>query len=233
LNGGSCNFDGKSYTCLCIGNFYGPSCSFERLNSTIFENSTILTQELSIELLNVINMPNNTEFKMLYQASRDGFGASDFHSKCNGITGTLVVVKDTNSNIFGGYTGADWSGYALKTDLNAFIFSLSNPFNISFRSNITHPQTAINPWYGPSFSYDLFVTDKSNAGNSSFYNFHSYYYQTPNFIKNATNRLGYYQFQTVEIEVYSVDRNYCFIKTIFLKFIYQIYLYSLLYKSLS
>ncbi len=49
-------------------------------------------------------MPNNTEFKMLYQASRDGFGASDFHSKCNGITGTLVVVKDTNSNIFGGYT---------------------------------------------------------------------------------------------------------------------------------
>jgi hypothetical protein len=47
---------------------------------------------------------NITKNQLLYQASRDGFGASDFHSKCNGITGTLVVVKDTNSNIFGGFT---------------------------------------------------------------------------------------------------------------------------------
>ena len=47
----------------------------------------------------------------MYQASRDGFGASDFHSKCNGITGTLVVVKDTNSNIFGGYTKGSLDKY--------------------------------------------------------------------------------------------------------------------------
>ena len=75
-------------------------------SSKIFRNSKILNRNKTvIQLLNVTGIPStNTSYKPLYQASRDGFGASDFHSKCNGITGTLVVVKDTNSNIFGGYT---------------------------------------------------------------------------------------------------------------------------------
>jgi hypothetical protein len=51
-------------------------------------------------------MPNNTDFKLLYQASRDGFGASDFHSKCNGIFGTFTLIKSMDSYIFGGYNRA-------------------------------------------------------------------------------------------------------------------------------
>jgi len=145
-------------------------------------------------------MPNNTEFKMLYQASRDGFGASDFHSKCNGITGT-----------------ADWSGYALKTDSNAFVFSLINPFNVSFRSNVVQPQNAINAneYYGPSFGFDLLIMDQSNTTTTSYFNLQSYYYQAPSFLKDIINQpdylakySGYYSFQTYEIEVYSLNRKY-------------------------
>jgi len=81
---------------------------------------------------------------MLYQASRDGFGASVFHAKCDGVIGTLTIVRTMISYIIGGYTSADWSGYySFKYDPSAFLFSLTNPFNIPFRSNVTQPSNAI------------------------------------------------------------------------------------------
>jgi hypothetical protein len=161
-------------------------------------------------------MPNNTDFKLLYQASRDGFGASDFHSKCNGIFGTFTLIKSMDSYIFGGYTGADWSGYTFKNDSNAFVFSLINPFNVSFRSNVIQPQSAINAneYYGPSFGFDLLIMDQSNTTSSSYFNLQSYYYQTPSFFKDLINqpdysaKYRYYSFQTFEIEVYSLNRKY-------------------------
>ena len=69
------------------------------MNSTIFKNSSILTNEQSSDLIELIGL-NKTNVKLVYQASRDGFDNKTFLSKCNGIPGTLTVIKSVNSNIF-------------------------------------------------------------------------------------------------------------------------------------
>jgi len=158
---------------------------------------------------------------MLYQASRDGFGASVFHAKCDGVIGTLTIVRTMISYIIGGYTSADWSGYySFKYDPSAFLFSLTNPFNIPFRSNVTQPSNAIlaYPYMGPNFGHDLTINDQANMSSSNFFNFQPFYYSQNQFINNYSNSsnnsasspytYGYYNFQALEIEVYSLDRKF-------------------------
>jgi hypothetical protein len=137
------------------------------LNSTIFQNSSILNQEDSIKLLQTIQFSPNQNFTLVYQASKDGFSSSDFHRKSNGIKNTLVLVKTTKKFIFGGYTSQDWSGnQTFKQDNQAFLFSLVNAYGKPARLNITYPSHAILavPSFGPSFGsgIDLFIADKSN-----------------------------------------------------------------------
>jgi hypothetical protein len=75
------------------------------------------------QLKTLLNITQNQTLNMIYQASRHGFNSSIFHSKCNGVLGTLTVIKG-NNKIFGGYTQANWSGYGYQNDSNAFLFSL-------------------------------------------------------------------------------------------------------------
>jgi len=100
-------------------------------------NSTILTNEQSQQLINLITANKGvtsiqSPISLIFQASVDGFNSTIFHAKCDGVLGTLVVAKSPfNNNIFGGYTEADWSGYyQYKNDPNAFLFSLVNSYNI-------------------------------------------------------------------------------------------------------
>jgi hypothetical protein len=78
-------------------------------------------------------------FTLLWRASRDGFGARDFHSRCNGHPNTLTVILDTNGNIFGGFTPVQWESRTKeqyeKADpsLKTFLFTLTNPHNVPAR----------------------------------------------------------------------------------------------------
>ncbi len=47
-------------------------------------------------------------WKLLYRASKEGFSASSFHSKCNNQGPTITIIQSTNGNIFGGYNTASW-----------------------------------------------------------------------------------------------------------------------------
>ncbi len=42
-------------------------------------------------------------WSLLYRASRDGFGAAQYHAKCDDITNTLTIIKTTEGYIFGAY----------------------------------------------------------------------------------------------------------------------------------
>ena len=44
----------------------------------------------------------------LYVASRDGFGAFDFHAKCDGKNKIIVIIK-ANGFYFGGYTSSSFN----------------------------------------------------------------------------------------------------------------------------
>ncbi len=208
-NDGVCSLVGKNYKCSCVLGFFGQNCQHKTLNSTIFKNSTILTNEKSLDLVNLIGF-NKSSYQLLYQSSRDGFNASIFHSKCDGIAGTLTIIKAFNSNIFGGYTAANWSGIAEhKLDTTAFIFSLVNKYNVSVKMNIIKGKHAIyaNPLYGFVFAggWDLYC-DKNQC-----YSTLGYSYQLPNFLSLGSNEAnsflaGKSTFKPVEIEVYWIER---------------------------
>jgi hypothetical protein len=54
-----------------------------------------------------------TEFQekrisLLWRGNRDGFGASEFHRRCDGHANILTVILDTKGNVFGGFTPVEW-----------------------------------------------------------------------------------------------------------------------------
>ena len=58
-------------------------------------------------------IPKARKWKRCWQATRDGWAASTFHSNCDGLVPSLVivkVVKNSKNLIFGGYSTATWSG---------------------------------------------------------------------------------------------------------------------------
>ena len=71
-----------------------------------FEESVILTNEEHRRVLKTW-LPIKSEWRLLFRASRDGFAALAFHSKCDNKGPTVTVVK-SSGNIFGGFTGNAW-----------------------------------------------------------------------------------------------------------------------------
>lgn len=53
------------------------------------------------------NTRGNLFFGLIYRASRDGWAAADFHSRCD-YKGPTVTVIMSGKSIFGGYTEQQW-----------------------------------------------------------------------------------------------------------------------------
>jgi hypothetical protein len=75
-------------------------------------------------------------FQLLRRGSRDGFGALEFHRRCDGRANTLTLISDTKGNVFGGFTPVMWetpSTYGMQKgddSLRSFIFTLKNPHGV-------------------------------------------------------------------------------------------------------
>jgi hypothetical protein len=185
-----------------------------------------LTQELGVSLLNLIGVPLNSTLVRIYQASTNGFGAANFHSYVDGVNGTLLVIKSTGGNIFGGFTMINWgAAYSNNgfyyADPSAYIFSLVNKMNYpSLAHNIRKPidySVVVSPTYGPTFGggHDLHVADQSNSNMNSYTGFGNTYaldnltlFNSWNDPIKTTFLAGAYNFQTVEIEVYTSKYNF-------------------------
>lgn len=116
----------------------------------------------------------NQKWKLVYRATRDGFGAVHFHSKCDQQSNTFTIIKSTHGNVFGGYTQNDWSGTGGTNDLNAFIFSCINKDNkpLLMSYNQFGFSTYCAPKSGPVFGYgnDLKICSDSNRNDGSYSN---------------------------------------------------------------
>ena len=96
--------------------------------------------------------------KKLYQATINGGDCINFHSKCDNIENTLVIIESEGFRRFGGFTPIPWeSNGHFKEDysLKSFVFSLDNKKIYSlkkFSSSVYHD---INS--GPCFGggYDI------------------------------------------------------------------------------
>jgi hypothetical protein len=193
--------------------------SFGKLNLIEYSidpfKSLILTNQQPMGLIKLCEFNTNDRFNLLYRASRDGFGANNFHSKCDGKANTLAIIKTMgNSYIFGAFTQASWdSSNQYKSDANAFLFSLTNkdnkPCKMKAYQNIGNA-ICCPPGYGPTFGggHDFHVVSNANTIASSYSNLGSTYKHP--LYGNGTNEAriflaGSYNFQVSEIEVYQKE----------------------------
>jgi len=58
-----------------------------------FISQILKGQQQAMELIKLCAFSPNDKWTLLYRGSRDGFGASDFHEKCDGHSNTLTLVK--------------------------------------------------------------------------------------------------------------------------------------------
>jgi len=172
------------------------------LDSAILDNNN----KKAINIL--CNLPSVKQWKLQYRATRDGFNAQNFHTKCDTVANTLTVVKSTNGNIFGGFTEKAWDSSGQNyLDPKAFIFSLVNKENKQFKVMCTNGANAIccNSASGPTFAGGFNIASGSNANQTSACNFGSsykhadYQFQTE---KAKSILAGSYNYQTLEIEVF-------------------------------
>jgi len=176
--------------------------------ASIFD-STILDKQNQLAIKELCEFPLEKMWKMQYRATRDGFTAQNFHSKCDGIANTLTVIKSEHGNIFGGFTEKAWkSTNGGCADPKSFIFSLVNKDNKPFKAVFTNSEYAINchSYFGPIFgSGDIHIMSSSNSNRRSFSYFgNSYEHADYQFgtEKAKTILAGSHYFQTHEIEVF-------------------------------
>lgn len=184
-------------------------------HKSLSSNSLILSRTQSIDLIEICQFSLNDKWTLLYRESGDEFSGKEFHSKCDGHSNTLTIVKVANDDdddetfIFGGYTTACWSSdNCWKYDANAFLFSLINKENRPCKMNVTKCYKAIycHAIHGPIFGDgDLRLSDCVNLNEESFsdlgftYEHLEYIYGSS---KAQTFLAGSHKFQINEIEVY-------------------------------
>lgn len=157
-------------------------------------------------------------FQLLYQGSKHGFSAIDFHSVCDDKRGTMTIIKSEGGYVFGGFTSIEWNNSSRSNisisklyapDPSAFIFSLVNRHNTPVRMNVINSGQAIgrDPNTGPVFGsgkYIFIANDSYNSANSSSYVGNSYqlpesYFSRNESLAESTN------FKVKEIEVFLIS----------------------------
>jgi hypothetical protein len=184
-------------------------CVRAETDSIIFQNSNILTQKQSVSLQKLLNFSKSINYTLIYQASRDGFGISDFYSVCSGIFNTLMIIQTNTSYILGFFTTKDWAGanQFWQYDKDAFVFSFVNHFSMPVKMNVLVPEFALRG--NPSelnVGYELLINDQFNRNLNYGWSGPGNSYELPNFVNESAYLLidssGFF---ASEIEVYEVD----------------------------
>jgi len=154
-------------------------------------------------------LPESAAPRLLYRATRDGFEASSFHHRCDGLGPTLVVVRSTQ-HVFGGYSEVSWSSTSSYTSsTESFVFSLVNPLDLPpmrlpIKAGGRDKAIYGHPAYGPTFGcgHDLYLPDQCNHRAVTFNMGHSY--ECPVGLDGRSFLAGAQQTQAAEVEVYLI-----------------------------
>ena len=183
-----------------------------------FKESKILIDSMAKTLIEISDFPEDQRWKLVYRATDDGYESEDFYKKTTSQKTCLTLIKSENTNVFGGYTDAEWirGENAFTSDKNAFIFSLKNADKEPMRFECFDAENAVftgHPDYVQCYGDDMSsislapnsnVEARSNAylGNS---------YRHPNYPLNSDKAneflAGSTFFKTLEIEVYCKIKN--------------------------
>jgi hypothetical protein len=196
-----------------------------------FKSEIVVDSAQRSQLFALCKFETKDILRLIYCGSRDGFGASDFHQKCDSRPNTLTIIKADTGNIFGGYTQMTWNQIGPKphyqADDKAFLFSLVNkedkPCRLDVAKGKEDKAIACYSNYGPIFGkYDIFGHSILNKNNSNLPNVKNYAsigtsFLLPEYICKCTRSgnavtsngcqrckflAGKYKFQVTEIEVF-------------------------------
>ncbi|CAF3384490.1 unnamed protein product [Rotaria sp. Silwood2] len=189
--------------------YYRLHSLLEKLGVVYFPNGSLL--ELAHQKkLNKFYGEIYQRWELIYKASHDGFDANAFHSRCNHQGPTMTIIKSKDNYLFGGYTAIPWtSDISYKNDTSAFLFTLTNPYNIpstKYLINPAHTEYAVSHHskYGPTFGggHDVHLANGSNANNNSYVNFPYSYLDTTS--KGNNTFTGARNFTASDIEVFKL-----------------------------
>lgn len=149
--------------------------------------------------------------RLLYRGSRDGFGSSDFHKKCDGIGNTLTLIESSKHHIFGGYTPCVWdstSGDVYDQSCQSFLYTLRNPHNLAARKfALVAGNRAIlcTKTDGPSFGTgtDIRILDGCNSRSDNYLCFGGSY-RNDTGLNGQTVFDGGFYYTVHEIEVFAI-----------------------------
>ena len=82
-----------------------------------------------IRLMLENHLKKNERLKLIFQATKNGFKANDFHRICDGKPRTLLIAKSNYGNIYGGYASVPWQSVnkgEYIQDPHAFLYSLTS-----------------------------------------------------------------------------------------------------------
>eukprot|EP00823_Brevimastigomonas_motovehiculus_P003647 TRINITY_DN225_c0_g1_i6.p1 TRINITY_DN225_c0_g1~~TRINITY_DN225_c0_g1_i6.p1 ORF type:complete len:506 (-),score=134.07 TRINITY_DN225_c0_g1_i6:201-1718(-) len=185
-----------------------------RAGVSSFKDSEILDKpELKKKMVTLYSKTENIKWERVFSAKEHGFAATNFHSKMDTETRpSLVIIKATTGNIFGGYTSKSWkptttSSYA--SDPESFLFSLVNKQNKELKlpastSSTNHIYT--NSSYGPVFgsAFNLYVCSSFNTNSN--YNSYGDAFQCSQNGVTSSNYYDYfggaYNFTVANMEIY-------------------------------
>ena len=138
----------------------------------------------------------------------------EFHSKCEGKSDTLTILRNDLNYVFGGFTSAKWTSNGLySADSNAFIFSLRRDgISNCQKFKITNGECAIYGIDGPTFGsgHDIHIVDRSDINIGSYTNIGSSYQLPPGHKSTNEHTKKYLSgnfntWLTTDIEVYQLS----------------------------
>jgi hypothetical protein len=156
-------------------------------------------------------------FELLYRGSRDGFGAPEFHARCDGHARTVTLIRTTREFVFGGYTPCKWESgpplgkFIADDGLRSFLFTVRNPHGTNprkfpLKADRRSKAIFVDPGCGPTFGGGAeisVVSDCDKKGASSTKGFGNAYTNDTG-IDGKAFFTGEPSFVVKEIEIFEV-----------------------------
>ena len=177
-----------------------------KINRHIFNNNSTILQNNEFDLIHLAikSRLNKSvkELKKLYQATIDGDGPINFHSRCDNIPNTLVLIKSAGNRRFGGFASEIWESPTsgkYKDDKNSFLFSLDKQKIYSYKND--GKAIRCRKDYGPCFGYGPKIGiygDPLKQQNLYSYKYYNSYDIDDAFLeKNSDYAIDYEVFQVI------------------------------------
>jgi hypothetical protein len=187
--------------------------AFANLVGKILRNAgrLVIGSAILAELPSIFSKFLRKDFELLWRGSRDGFGASEFHGRCDGHKNTLVLIEDSDGNVFGGFSPVpadSETGCRADEALESFVFTVKNPHKVPPRTFGLRREKAdyaicCFPNCGPDFC-DITVADDGDKNEKSYTRFFGGSYGNDTGLDAETFFTGSGCFTVKEIEVFEL-----------------------------